>query len=153
MSLTRAQVHGFVSSAERLGALGGAAVVARMPDGTEFDLPIGTGDYLADAYRVADRAGSCVSVAGDGETVSAREAAKMLGVSRPTIYKWVQQGKLAEQRDTADHRIYTDSIERVLERRRERHQRVAHELANSPDSDFSRTLLDEARGMRDEFEA
>lgn len=51
MSLTRAQVHGFVSSAERLGALGGAAVVARMPDGTEFDLPIGTGDYLAEIGR------------------------------------------------------------------------------------------------------
>lgn len=153
MSLTRAQVHGFVTDAERLGALGGAAVVARMPDGTELDLPIGTGDYLAEAYRVADRAGACVSVAGDGETVSAREAAKMLGVSRPTIYKWVDQGKLAEQRDTADHRIYTDSIERILEQRRQRHQRVADELENDPDSAFSRTLLDEARAMRAELEA
>ena len=128
-------------------------MVARLPDGSEVDLPEGTAAYLAESFKVAERAGSTVAVAGDGETVSAREAAVMLGVSRPTIYKWVEQGRLSEQRDTADHRIYTESIQRILDQRQRRHERVSEELATQPESEFSHQLLSEARAMRADLEA
>ena len=153
MPLSREQVHGFVTDTERFRALSRARVVARLPDGSEVPLPEGTAAYLAEAYKAADRAGTSVPVAGDGQTVSAREAAQMLGVSRPTVYKWVEQGRLTEQRDTADHRIYTSSIERVLDQRRRRSQRISDELAQQPDSELSRQLLEEARAMRAELEA
>jgi excisionase family DNA binding protein len=153
MPLTRQQVHGFVTDTDHLRSLGRARVVALLPDGRELPLPEGTASYLAEAYKVADRAGSSVPVAGDGQTVSAREAAQMLGVSRPTIYKWVEQGRLTEQRDTADHRIYTESIERILDQRRDQHHRLADELEERPDSEFSRSLLDEARALRAGLEA
>lgn len=153
MVLTREQVHGFVTDTERFEAFGGARVVARLPDGKEVELPEGTASYLAEAYAVADRSGSSVPVAGDGKTVSAREAAQLLGVSRPTIYKWIDQGRLTEQRDTVDHRIYTESIQHVLDQRRAHHHRVAGELTQRPGSEFSRGLLDDARAMRADLEA
>lgn len=152
MPLTRKQVHGFTTARGRFRALEGArTVVAKLEDGSEVELPDGTRDYLVETYRIADRAGSVVAVAGDGETVSAREAAQLLGVSRPTIYKWVDQGKLTEQRDTADHRIYVESVEQLLERRRQQSRRIRESLDDG--SAHSEGLLDEAARMRASLEA
>src|SRR5262245_48860589 len=36
-------------------------------------------------------------MAGDGDTLSAQEAADLLGVSRPTLYAYVSRGLLASQ--------------------------------------------------------
>jgi excisionase family DNA binding protein len=55
------------------------------------------------------------------KAVPATEAMKMLGVSRSTIRRLLQQGELRGYRLTpskhSDYRIYVDSIEELKERR------------------------------------
>jgi excisionase family DNA binding protein len=119
VTLHRHQIAGFATgTGGRSRAVAGLSV--QFEDGTTELLPDALLQYLMESVHVARRAGSVSPVAGDGETVSASEAARLLGVSRPTVYAWLKQGKLDEQRDTHDHRIYTESIDRVL------HQREVH---------------------------
>lgn len=50
-----------------------------------------------------------------GDTVRLAEAATLLGVSRPTVRRWVDRGLLeAWTTPTGERRIYVESIERVL---------------------------------------
>ena len=56
-----------------------------------------------------------------GETVTTTEAMEILGVSRPTITRLIQQGELKAHRltpaSTSPFRIYVSSIEAVMRRR------------------------------------
>lgn len=56
----------------------------------------------------------------DSELVSAERAADMLGVSRPTIYKWQDQGVLGLHQVGSHRRVPREDVEALLEARRTR---------------------------------
>lgn len=60
---------------------------------------------------------------GQRRAVSTREAMKMLGVSKSTVARLIRIGELEAYKltpgVTSDYRIYVDSIEKLLERRKQ----------------------------------
>lgn len=58
-----------------------------------------------------------VLVTKDDERLSAEQAAEFLGVSRPTIYKWIEAGLLEDTPVGSHHRISVESAQALYDER------------------------------------
>jgi len=73
------------------------ATVVRRADGSETQL-------TAEQAQLVDL------VLGDEETVSPEKAAALLGVSRPMVVRWIEEGLLEDRRTGSHHKIPLTSV-------------------------------------------
>ena len=64
----------------------------------------------------------------EADTMSPADAAQVLGVSRPMIYRYIEQGLLEDQPANTYHRIPAGSVYRLAEQRRDAARRAARLL-------------------------
>lgn len=62
--------------------------------------------------------GKAVLISEADKLISPEEAAQILGVSRPTVVKWIREGRLADYPVGAQHRLDYADVLRVLGQRR-----------------------------------
>lgn len=86
-------------------------------DGEDLHLPEPVGDVLVRALRALSMHGQ-VSVAGMPEQLTSTEAADALGVSRPTLMKWMSQGRIAGTKVGTHTRFARHEVLRLREERR-----------------------------------
>lgn len=86
-----------ISEVDTKGGRAGRPWAVRFDDGHEVRLS----SQQAEAIGVILR---------EPDTVSPREAAELLGVSRPMVVRWIDEGLLADMPKGAHHRIPLDSI-------------------------------------------
>lgn len=100
-----------------------AAVAASLRAGATLDVG---GEKVELGGSVADFFATAVLMAASGtalllapeETLTPSQAAQVLGVSRPMVYRYIQQGLLEDRPVGGDHRITAASVEEYLSQRR-----------------------------------
>lgn len=70
-------------------------------------------------------------ILGEPETVSPREAAQLLGVSRPMVMRWIAERLLADVPKGAHHRIPMDSVLALKASRSEAGRLAVAEVADA----------------------
>jgi predicted site-specific integrase-resolvase len=65
--------------------------------------------------------------------MSPADAAQALGVSRPMVYRYIEQGLLEDQPVNSYHRIPAASVYRLADQRRGAAQRAAELLEQEPE--------------------
>src|SRR6266481_2994531 len=93
------------------------------PDGEQAPLPEQVYRVLVQVVE-ALREGKVITVVPRTQRLSTQEAADFLGVSRPTLVKLLEQGKIPYDQPGRHRRILFSELLRYLERRREE-QRAA----------------------------
>ena len=101
----------------------------------------------------AMKAGKAVTVAPQNQTLTTQQAADLLGVSRPTVVKLIDDGKLpAETPGTRRRLVKLDDVLKLRDLRRQEQYRAI--LATSPDYDDLDdvdVIADELRRVRAEI--
>lgn len=92
-----------------------AALVA--PDGTLVRLPPAVYEVIAQVIS-ALRAGRAVTVAPLAQRLTTQEAADLLGVSRPTLVKLLEDGKIPFEQPGRHRRIRLDDLIAYRDKRR-----------------------------------
>lgn len=87
-------------------------------------------------------AGKAVDITPVEEFISTREAAALLGVSRPTLVKLLDEGHIDFDRPGSHRRVRRESVEDFLETRRSRRAGALTELAESFDEYGPDTIVD-----------
>lgn len=67
------------------------------------------------------------------DTLSPAQVAQLLGVSRPMVYRYIEEGLLEDRPVNSYHRIPAASVHRLAEERRGSAQRAARLLREQPD--------------------
>jgi len=93
----------------------GVALVAR--DGTLVHLPPALSDVLAQVIS-AMRAGRAITIAPLAQRLTTQEAAELLGISRPTLIKLLEDGKIPFELPGRHRRIRLDDLLDYRDRRR-----------------------------------
>jgi predicted transcriptional regulator len=90
---------------------------------------------LAEFFRAAVAAASSgeALLFSEDETMSPTDAARALGVSRPMVYRYIQQGLLEDQPVNSYHRVPAASVYRLADQRRGAAQRAAELLEQEPE--------------------
>lgn len=83
---------------------------------------------------VAATGGQKVLLFASDETMSPAEAAELLGVSRPMIYRYLDDGLLEGHKVGSYHRIPAASVHQLREERRGAAQHAARLLRDDPDA-------------------
>ncbi|GHH46236.1 helix-turn-helix domain-containing protein [Streptomyces candidus] len=83
--------------------------VLRGPDGTAHTLPVEVYEILLAAVRALSE-GKAVTVAPVNTTLTTQEAADLLGVSRPTFVKILDEGKLPFSRPGRHRRVLLSDV-------------------------------------------
>lgn len=106
---------------------------ARIVD--EHGHEVALSERLAEFFRaaVAAAASGNALLFSEDETMSPAEAAQVLGVSRPMIYRYIQDGLLEDRPVNTYHRIPAASVHRLAVERRGAAQRAARLLREEPD--------------------
>jgi excisionase family DNA binding protein len=100
----------------QLVAEGRVRLLLRTPDGQEIAVdPVFDSVVHAVVGPLAD--GRTVLVAGNDATVATTEAARMLGVSRPMVTRWIAEGLLVDVPVGSHHRIPVESVMELREAR------------------------------------
>ena len=95
----------------------------------------------------AMRRGLAVAVVPAGKTVTTQEAADLLGVSRPTVVKFIQQGKLPHEMVGTHRRVPLDALLDYKQERRATQLAALAELASYDDPDPAE-MIERARRAR-----
>lgn len=94
-------------------------------------LPDGLHDILVKALE-ALASGYAVTIAPQHTTLTTQQAADMLGVSRPTLTRLLDEGKIPHERPNSHRRIrLADVLEYQKQRRRERRELLQHMTTES----------------------
>ncbi|MFT4044893.1 MAG: helix-turn-helix domain-containing protein [Gordonia sp. (in: high G+C Gram-positive bacteria)] len=103
----------------RRGIDGGEHLALAMSDGQAFPLPEELAHVLTTALSVmAD--GGTVSIGSIPNELSTTEAARQLGVSRPTVMKWIREGALSSHMVKSHHRLFWEDVLNFANSRRGR---------------------------------
>ncbi len=100
------------------------------------------------------QAGKAVTVTPQSQTLTTQQAADLLGVSRPTVVKLINDGKLqAETPGTRRRLVKLDDVLKLRDQRRREQYRAL--LATSPDYDLDDpgTIAEDLRRVRAEIAA
>lgn len=95
--------------AARRGIDEGELLALTMSNGQSVPLPAELADVMSRALSVmAD--GGTVSIASIPNELSTTEAARQLGVSRPTVMKWIREGVLPAHKVRSHHRLFSEDV-------------------------------------------
>ncbi|MDG4833599.1 helix-turn-helix domain-containing protein [Solwaraspora sp. WMMD1047] len=94
-----------------------------------IELPDGLHAVLVKALE-ALASGYAITIAPHHTTLTSQQAADMLGVSRPTLTKLLDDGKIPFERPNSHRRIKLADLLRYQERRRGERQEILQELTN-----------------------
>lgn len=86
------------------GALAGDVVTLVAADGTPVEVPSEVGEGLRELVSGLAR-GCSVTVATHGGTLTTGEAASMLGISRPTLVRLLEQGAIPYEQPCRHRRV------------------------------------------------
>jgi len=110
---------------------GDAAMVA--PDGTLVHLPSAVYEVLSQVIA-AMRAGRAITVAPLAQRLTTQEAADLLGVSRPTLIKLLEDGKIPFEQPGRHRRIRLDDLLAYRDRRRKERSKTLDELVQQTEA-------------------
>ncbi len=110
---------------------GDAAMVA--PDGTLVHLPSAVYEVLSRVIA-AMRAGRAITIAPLAQRLTTQEAADLLGVSRPTLIKLLEDGKIPFEQPGRHRRIRLDDLLAYRDRRRKERSRTLDELVEQTEA-------------------
>ncbi len=100
------------------------------------------------AAVVAATGGQRVLLFAGDETMSPAEAAALLGVSRPMIYRYIDEGLLEDHKVGSYHRIPAASVHQLHEERRGAAQHAARLLRDDPDAPRVAAARERVRARR-----
>lgn len=104
-------------------ATGEVVVTARRADGTE--LPLDAEDLRGFLALISARArGQRVSIVAHEVLISPQVAAKLLGVSRPMVYRYIERGDLSAVRVGSHWRIRAGDVLTLVRRRAEQAEAI-----------------------------
>lgn len=103
------------------------------PDGS-VRLTEGVRLVLADAVSALAR-GQAVSVEPQRTTLTTQEAARRLGISRPTLVRLLEQGTIPFTKPGRHRRVELADVLAFLDRERERRRQVLQQIASEETSD------------------
>lgn len=134
MELTKDDLEelGQGSLVDCLEAMRAGKATMHVSSGDTIPLPSRVTAFLAEALELALIGG--VLLVGCEATMTPNEAAAVLGVSRPTIYKWINEGLLEDRPVGVDHRIPVSSVEAMVQRRQSAERRAAALVRQDPGS-------------------
>lgn len=104
---------------------GDAAVVA--PNGALVHLPSAVYEVLSQVIA-AMRAGRAITIAPLALRLTTQEAADLLGISRPTLIKLLEDGQISFEQPGRHRRIRLDDLLAYRDRRRKERSRALDEL-------------------------
>lgn len=107
---------------------------------SELELPAELHDVLAQAVNILKR-GEAVAVMPRKTLLTTQEAAKVLGVSRPTLIKYLEQGKISYELRGRHRRITLRDVLDFQEANRKQRRAFLDQLAD--DSEEYRAEADE----------
>jgi excisionase family DNA binding protein len=110
---------------------GDAAMVA--PDGTLVHLPPAVYEVLSQVIA-AMRAGRAITVAPLAQRLTTQEAADLLGVSRPTLIKLLEDGRIPFEQPGRHRRIRLDDLLAYRDRRRNERGKALDELVQQTEA-------------------
>jgi excisionase family DNA binding protein len=113
------------------GGSGDAAMVA--PDGTLVHLPPAVYDVLSQVIA-AMRAGRAITVAPLAQRLTTQEAADLLGISRPTLIKLLEDGKIPFEQPGRHRRIRLDDLLAYRDRHRTERSKALDELVQQTEA-------------------
>ncbi|WKU03972.1 helix-turn-helix domain-containing protein [Micromonospora sp. HUAS LYJ1] len=97
-------------------------------DGTStMPLPDGLHDILVKALETL-ASGYAVTIAPQHTTLTTQQAADMLGVSRPTLTKLLDEGKIPHERPSSHRRIRLADVLKYQEQRRQERRRLLQSM-------------------------
>lgn len=99
------------------------------PDGTLVHLPSAVYEVLSQVIT-AMRAGRAITVAPLAQRLTTQEAADLLSISRPTMIKLLDDGKLPYEQPGRHRRIRLDDLLAYREERRQERGKALDELAS-----------------------
>ncbi|MFI9387177.1 helix-turn-helix domain-containing protein [Kutzneria sp. NPDC052558] len=97
------------------------------PDGTLVHLPTAVYEVLSQVIT-AMRAGRAITVAPLAQRLTTQEAADLLGVSRPTLIKLLEDGKIPFEKPGRHRRIRLDDLLAYRDQRRQERREALDEL-------------------------
>lgn len=135
------------SAAEPLGPVTGGTV--ELADGRTLDVDEDL-VYVLNLLLGAGLASRRAHVVVDTEWVAPETAAKMLEVSRPTVYKWMDDGVLGSHKVGSHRRVAREDVETLLRARAARartEEVLADETLESPlsEADYRKAMFDARR--------
>jgi excisionase family DNA binding protein len=110
---------------------GSAAIVA--PDGMLVHLPSAVYEVLSQVIS-AMRAGRAITVAPLAQRLTTQEAADLLGISRPTLIKLLEDGKIPFEQPGRHRRIRLDDLLAYRDRRRKERSDALDELVGQTEA-------------------
>ena len=123
---------------------GWAHTVIRFGDGDEVELSAEVVEFLAACVQ-ASTEHQRVALVTDDERVSPNEAAALLGVSRPMVMRWIDDGLLHSERVGSHHRLAVADVVALQEQRTKAGREAARVVAEEPDSPRVRTARTRAQ--------
>ena len=87
----------------------GASLVLRLADGGEIELPSSVERMVLQALRSIARQGT-VTIGELPEQLTSTSAADLLGVSRPTLMKWVREGRIEASKKGSHARFAREDV-------------------------------------------
>lgn len=94
-------------------------IVVSTADGQKIDVPAGMVRFLEAALRAA-AAGRSITVASLPEELTSVEAARLLGMSRPTLLKMAKTGEIPSHKVGTHTRFASGDITRIIHERANR---------------------------------
>ncbi|WP_455352374.1 helix-turn-helix domain-containing protein [Streptomyces sp. SYSU K217416] len=125
-----AEVFDFASEkVKRRAAEGDPHLRLCAADGTGVELPATLVDALL-AMAELFAAGKAVAVTAVGDTLSTTEAAELLGVSRPTVVRWLEEGRIPYDQPGKHRRVKLVDLVRYRARRRAEQQQILGQMVS-----------------------
>lgn len=121
---------GHVDAARSVTAHGDARLVLRDADGSERELPANLQRLLFSAMRTL-AAGGAVSLGSLPEELTTTVAADILGISRPTLMKWIAEEKVAAHKVGTHTRLRRDDVLALRQTRHEERRKALQALMDA----------------------
>lgn len=142
-TLPPADLEKLMELARFIGNNRGPAVLVG-PDGESFDIPAEVYEVLSKVVRAMSRR-NAVSIVPVGRKVTTQQAADLLGISRPTVIKLIDNGEIPCEKTTGGRhrRLNLEDVLSYQQKAREDRERIFQDMADDAeeqglhDLDFS----------------
>lgn len=118
----------------RIAAAAGDALSLTLPDGTQVPVP----DQLAEVLQAATKAmlaGQAVTIERQNTVLTTQQAAELLGISRPTLVRLLENGEIPYQQPGRHRRIALTDLLAYQTRVRHARRIVLDEMAREAAAD------------------